>query len=83
MSILTLLANIPQDKAGHFIAGLLIYALLHFINPLIGLMAVAIAAIGKEVYDYLNRDKHTPDVWDSIATMLGGLIGFVCSLSII
>ena len=74
------LANIPQDKAGHFIAGLLIYALLHFIAPVIGLLAVAVAAIGKEGYDYMNRAKHTPDVWDAVATLLGGLVGFISGI---
>ena len=78
--MLSLLASIPQDKAGHFIAGLLIYALLHFVDPAVGLLSVAVAAIGKEAYDYLHRDKHTPDIWDAVATMLGGLVGFVSGM---
>jgi len=78
--LLNQLANIPQDKCGHFIAGLLIYAPLHFIDPVVGLLGVAVAAVGKEVYDYLHRDNHTPDVWDAVATMLGGGIGFISGM---
>jgi hypothetical protein len=74
--MLNQLANIPPDKCGHFIAGLLIYAPLHFIDPVVGLIGAAVAAVGKEVYDYLHRGNHTPDVWDAVATMLGGLVGF-------
>jgi len=78
--LLNQLANIPQVKAGHFIAGLLIYAPLHFIDPVVGLLGVAVAAVGKEVYDYLHRDTNTPDVWDAVATMLGGVIGFISGM---
>ena len=74
------LQDIPSDKLSHFIAGLLIYALLHFISPVVGLLVVAVAAIGKEGYDYMNRGKHTPDVWDALATMLGGLAGFISGI---
>lgn len=70
----------PQDKLAHFIGGAVIYAVAHFVSPFIGLTAVAVAAVGKEIYDWFHRDKHTPDVWDAVATMLGGLTGWVCSL---
>jgi len=59
------------------VAGVFIYAIFHFVSPLFGLAMVAGAAIGKEVYDYLNRDKHTPDIWDALVTMLGGVIAFI------
>lgn len=81
MNLLNPLASIPTDKQGHFIVGLLIYTIIHFINPVIGLGAVAIAAVGKEIYDYFHRDVHTPDVWDAVATLLGGIIGFICGSS--
>ena len=51
MNLLNPLASIPTDKQGHFIVGLLIYTIIHFINPVIGLGAVAIAAVGKEIYE--------------------------------
>ena len=68
----------PQDKLAHFAVGVLIYAAAHFVSPIIGLAAVAVAAVGKEIYDWFHRDKHTPDVWDAVATMLGGLTGLIC-----
>jgi hypothetical protein len=76
------LNKLPHDKALHFIVGVLIYAAAHFISPVVGMIAVAVAAVGKEVYDYMNRDKHTPDLWDAVATVLGGAAGFVSGLTI-
>lgn len=76
------LTKLPHDKALHFIVGVLIYAAAHFVSPVVGMAAVAVAAVGKEVYDYANRDKHTPDVWDAVATVLGGAAGFVSGLTI-
>jgi hypothetical protein len=72
----------PQDKLAHFAAGVLIYAIAHFISPVVGMIAVTVAAVGKEVYDYMNRNKHTPDLWDAVATLLGGAAGFVSGLTI-
>lgn len=76
------LTKLPHDKALHFIVGVLIYAAAHFISPAVGMIAVTVAAVGKEVYDYMNRDKHTPDLWDAVATVLGGTAGFVSGLTI-
>lgn len=70
----------PQDKLAHFTVGVLIYAAAHFVSPLIGLAAVAVAAVGKEIYDWFHRDKHTPDVWDAVATIGGGVVGFICCI---
>jgi len=78
--LLNWLNSIPADKVAHFAVGVLIYAPLHFIDPVVGLLGVAVAAVGKEVYDYLHRDNHTPDVWDAVATMLGGIVGFACTM---
>jgi len=69
--------RVPADKQMHFISGLIIAIAL---APFIGfyaVTAVAIIALVKEVYDYCNADKHTADVWDWVATALGGLVGFV------
>ena len=69
--------KVPADKQMHFICGLVIAALL---TPLIGaysIVVVAIIALLKEIYDYLHKEIHTPDFWDWVATVLGGLVGFV------
>jgi high-affinity nickel permease len=50
------------------------------LTPFIGaysIVVVAIIALLKEIYDYLHKDIHTPDFWDWVATVLGGLVGFV------
>ena len=74
------LQNVPADKQGHFIIGLLAYMLFHFISIEVGLIVVAVLAIGKEIHDWFHRDRHTPDLWDAVATILGGLAGFICAL---
>lgn len=70
----------PYDKALHLIGGVLLYAAFHFVNVEAGLLAVVVAAVGKEVYDYFHKENHTPDVWDAVATLAGGCIGFICGL---
>ena len=69
----------PIDKCLHFMAGVLIYGIGHFISPIIGLTAVTIVGIGKEIYDYYNP-PHQPDILDLIYTLAGGLTGFICGL---
>lgn len=54
--------------------------LAHFVSPIIGLAAVAVAAAGKEIYDWLHRNKHTPEVMDAVVTILGGVVGFICCI---
>jgi len=73
------LNKLPHDKALHVIVGILFYAAFHFISPVAGMAAATVAAVGKEIYDYLNKDKHTPDVWDAVATIGGGFLGLICS----
>ena len=70
--------SLPIDKLLHFIVGVLIYAAMHFIG--IGMWAVVIAAVGKEIYDFYHRDVHTPDVMDALATICGGVAGYICAL---
>jgi hypothetical protein len=74
------LNKLPHDKALHVIAGVLAYAVFHFVSPVVGMAAVVVAAVGKEVYDWFHRDRHTPDLWDAVATMAGGVAGFICGL---
>ncbi len=69
--------KVPADKQMHFICGLVIAALL---TPFIGaysIVVVAIIALLKEIYDARHPDKHTADIWDWVATTLGGIVGFV------
>ena len=63
------------DKLLHLLVGFtitLIVALLGY--PLVGLVATMVVAIGKEVYDYYNKESHTSDGLDLIVTIVGGLL---------
>jgi hypothetical protein len=69
--------KVPADKQAHFLCGLVIAALL---TPFIGaysIVVVAIIALLKEIYDARHPDKHTADFMDWVATVLGGVVGFV------
>ena len=69
------LANIPHDKALHFIYGSVLFALVvHIVGAGIGLLVVTAVAALKEFYDYMHRNIHTPDVWDFVATVVGALV---------
>jgi len=72
---------LPHDKALHALIGAAIFSAAYVLFTLAGLPslhiaagAVVLAAVGKEVYDYLNRDKHTPDLLDALATLAGGAV---------
>ena len=70
---------VPQDKQMHFISGaiLAIAILLATGSASVSFVSVSLVACLKEVYDLLHKDKHTPDVWDWVATSLGGLAGVI------
>lgn len=72
--------QIPADKQAHFILGVLVYAVFHFLSVDLAIMLVFVAAFGKEIHDYMNRDKHTPEFMDAMATIGGGLVGWICGL---
>lgn len=68
--------GIPADKQMHFISGLIIAAIL---SPFIGLYSIAVVAViatAKELYDDMNKAIHTPDIWDLVVTVAGGVLGF-------
>ena len=68
-------SRVPVDKQMHLMSGFLIAVVL---TPFIGAYAILVVstiALLKEIYDLLHKDKHTPDVWDWVATSLGGLFG--------
>lgn len=67
------------DKLQHYIGGVLIALsmTLLFRDALIGLGVAVLIGASKEGYDFRHPDKHTCDVWDFAATVLGGAIGAV------
>ena len=69
--------RVPADKQMHFLSGLIIAVIL---SPFIGLYSIAVVAViatAKELYDDMNKDIHTPDIWDLVVTVAGGILGFV------
>jgi hypothetical protein len=77
LSQFCIVCKVPCDKQMHFVCGFIIAAVL---TPFIGaysILVVAIIAALKEIYDYMHPDKHTADIWDWVATTLGGVVGFV------
>lgn len=66
---------IALDKQAHFYAGLAIcLAVSLFVSPVIGLAAALVAGALKEIVDHMGFG--TPDVWDFVATAVGGAVGF-------
>ena len=77
LSQFCIVCKVPCDKQMHFLSGFIIAAVL---TPFIGaysILVVAVIAALKEIYDARHPDKHTADFWDWVATVLGGLVGFV------
>ena len=68
---------VPKDKQAHFASGVILGIVLFLLTGSFGIsfVSVSLVAMFKEVYDLLHRNKHTPDVWDWVATTLGGLFG--------
>lgn len=62
--------NLPIDKITHTLAGAAIAAALQPWGVIPALLAVAVAAVGKEVRD--AQGHGTPDVYDALATVAGG-----------
>lgn len=80
-AILSKLNAIPADKVAHFASGTILFALaLPGIGAQYAMALVIIVGFVKELYDALNREHHTPDVWDVVATILGGLTAYSCTL---
>jgi hypothetical protein len=78
--MLSRLSSLPADKVLHFAAGVVLFAVaLPFIGATYALAFAVIAGFAKELYDALHKDKHTPDIWDALATAAGGVLGFFCT----
>lgn len=71
--------TIPQDKANHFIAGVLLFAVGHFISVPVGIFLAVAYAVGKEMWDYASG-KGTPEIMDAVYTIAGGMVGYICYL---
>jgi len=76
--ILAFLNAIPSDKVAHCLGGVILFAIGQLFGY--GLLLAVVGAITKEIYDYFHPDTHTADVWDAVATTIGGIIGYVIYL---
>lgn len=66
---------VTLDKQAHFWAGLAIYGLsVVVLNPLLSLLPVVIAAVGKELWD---SKTHPADWYDALYTTGGGVLGLL------
>jgi VanZ family protein len=74
------LPQLLQDKANHFIYGLVIFAVLYYLYPVgVAFATVLSIAILKEMLDK-TYNRSFPSLWDVIATMSGAIIAFVITL---
>ena len=76
LSQFCIVCKVPCDKQMHFICGFIIAAVL---TPFMGwysVVLVSLVATAKEIYDDVNKDIHTPDVWDLLVTIAGGALGY-------
>jgi hypothetical protein len=72
---------IPADKALHFIYGMVIFAVAHFLlRPEYAAAIVVVVMVAKEIYDAQHPDKHTADPWDAVAGAVGAGLGWLCTL---
>ena len=67
---LNTLLQIRCDRAYHALYGLILYNVLGLYDNTIAVITVIAIGVLKEVYDFMNANKHTADVWDAVATML-------------
>ena len=67
---------LPLDKQAHFWSGAILGFLFNYFIGCWAILIVALIALAKEVYDY-NHPNHTADVWDWVATVLGGVLGLI------
>jgi hypothetical protein len=86
--------NLAQDKIKHIVAGAIIFLITYAVSSLIGMgyemiaatSAVLMAAIGKEMYDYITNKlaekkwlapPHHVEFADIVATCAGGIAGMI------
>ena len=66
---------IPADKQSHAFYGFLTAFVWHFFIGYWSIALVAVIAALKEWYDSKHSDIHTADIWDFVATVIGGILG--------
>jgi len=72
------LMKLAKDKLGHMVVGLIIFSVLVvFVKPFVALIVTLLTGAGKEIYDLFYRDKHTPDIWDFVATTIIPIVLFI------
>lgn len=64
--------KMPIDKIAHTLAGAAIAAALLPFGVIPALLAVLVAAVGKEIWD--AQGHGTPDHIDALVTVLGGVL---------
>ncbi len=69
---------IPKDKQKHLLVGLALSLLTGFsLCPIVGLATAAVVGALKEtIWDWLLK-KGTPELLDFVATVAGGVIGYL------
>lgn len=78
MTLIDKLPQLAQDKANHFIYGLLVFTVFcAMFGATVASCLVIVVAAAKEVYDFAHQANHTPDIWDFAATVAGGGLGLV------
>jgi VanZ family protein len=76
--ILAILNSIPSDKVAHCLGGVVLFAIGQLFGY--GLALAILGAVVKEIYDYFHPESHTADIYDAVATTLGGLLGYIIYL---
>lgn len=67
---------IATDKQLHFLGGIVLcLAVSLFFGGIVGLAIAVVVGVAKELWD--AHGHGTPDVWDAVATVAGGVTGFV------
>lgn len=72
--------NIGYVNAIHLIGGVLIFAVTHFVNVHVAMMLVIVAAFTRELCKVCRGGAQPPDIIRAAFMILGGFIGFVCSM---
>ena len=76
------LNQIPHDKALHLIGGVILFAIGHyFFGWQAGIGLAVVVGAAKELWDWYSK-KGTPDGMDFVATAAGGVLGFLCTLTV-
>ena len=67
---------VRADLQTHFWCGAILGLIFNVVIGCWAILAVALIALLKEVYDY-KHPNHTADFWDWVATVLGGVAGLI------